>query len=114
MSDQSILKDLNIGTIITGRISEVHVKNMEQYPFIFLDDVEEFRIDYDIITDATNATPGKKSTVSYTVKFKSGNPPGTLREGAGNLQKALSVLFQTEINLIIRDQNSQVLVGKDE
>jgi uncharacterized lipoprotein YajG len=114
MSKKSLTKELAMGSILTGQISEVHIKNMKMYPFIFLDDVSQAEIAYDIITDTINVTPGKKSTVSYTLGFKGTKPSKeVLKPGFDNLQKALSVLFSQKITLILRDQSGQDLMERE-
>jgi hypothetical protein len=110
MSNNSITKELAMGSIFSGQISEVHLNNMKLYPFIFIDDVSQVEISYDIITDPANAEPGKKSTVSYTVSFKSGNTPENIKDCSQNLQKALSILFSQQITVILRDQKGQELL----
>lgn len=110
MKKLSLTEELAMGTIFTGQISEVHLKNMKIYPFIFLDDVDEVEIAYDIITDVVNNAPGGKSTVSYSLSFKSGNNPSNLKEGHENLTKALSVLFAQPVIVILRDKLGQNLL----
>jgi hypothetical protein len=112
MSDNSITKELAMGSIMTGQISEIHLSNMRIYPFVFLDNITEAHISYDIITDSSNNIPGKRSTVSYAVSFVDGKIPETLRSGFDNLKKALSVLFSQDVVLILRNDQGQDLLDK--
>ena len=104
------LEDLNKGILFTGQISEVHIKSMKMYPFIFVDDVASASLEYDI-----DLMSGEKPGISkfvYTLSFKSGNVPSTIEEGAQNLQKALSVLFMSKnIDLKLLDDKNQVLAS---
>jgi HKD family nuclease len=104
------LEDLNKGIIFTGQVSEVHIKSMKMYPFIFIDDVASASLEYEI-----DLVSGEKPGVSkflYTLGFKNDKIPSTLEEGAKNLQKALSVLFMSKnVELKLLDNNNQVLAA---
>lgn len=104
MKEQSLTKELAMGSILTGQISEIHLSNMRMYPFIFLDNVSEAEISYDIVTDPANAAPGKRSTVSYCLSFSSQPSAESLSLGKSNLEKALSVLFSQDIVVILRNE----------
>ena len=104
---QETLKDLNMGAIFTGRISQIHADNMKIYPFVFFDNVLEANISYDVLAD--QSVPGAKSTISYEILFAENKIPENLNEGLKHLQKALSVLFMRNIVTIIRDTNGQQL-----
>jgi hypothetical protein len=106
---KGLIKDLAIGSILTGRVSEVHLHNMKIYPFVFIDNVDRAEISYDIITDLTNTMPGSHSTVVYVLRFTDSGKPETLDSGAENLKKALSALFTQNIKLVLKDHNEQVL-----
>ena len=113
MSENGLLKDLAVGSILTGQISEIHIRNMKTYPFVFLDSVSGLEISYDIVTDPTNSMPGKKSTIIYTVEFTDNKVPDSLADGAKNLHKALSTLFSHKIQLLIKDRHGQILVEEN-
>lgn len=113
MSEKSLTKELAMGSILTGQISEVHAVNIKMYPFIFLDDVYSADISFDIVTDPISALPGKKSTICYNLHFNSNQKPPSLKEGYKNLKKALEILFSQEIIVLLKDKNGQDLVQEN-
>lgn len=97
------LKDLMKGSALTGRVSEVHILNLRQYPFIFIDGVESVEISYDILTDAVNAMPNKKSRVDYVVTMKEGFPNSESFTDIASLKKAVNVLFQHSVEVSVKN-----------
>lgn len=112
-NDLSLLKDLNMGMIMTGQLSEIHLKNMKTYPFIFFDNIDEIQMGFDIIVDPANVVPGSKSTVVYGIRFKDDKLPNNLQEGYENLCKCLNALFMREVRVLIKDHLGQLLIGKE-
>ena len=109
MSDNSMLKDLIMGSILTGQISEIHLTNMKNYLFVFIDNVEKAEMSYTILT-APPSPDATESLITYTVSFKEDKVPDQLKEGIVNLQKSLAILFgQKNIKVTIRDNYGQVL-----
>jgi hypothetical protein len=103
------LKDLLQGTIMTGQISEVHIKNLKAYPFIFLAGVEEVEISYDISTMSESLG---KSKISFAVKFRDGFTEKQ-PENCEYLKKAVRILMQhdVEVSVTSRDIGAQVESG---
>lgn len=63
MSDQkAILTELAQLTMLTGRISDIHYKNMRNFPFVFFNGVKKVEIEYDIATNKED-----RSSVTYKI-----------------------------------------------
>lgn len=60
MSDKVPLGDLTKLGLFFGRVSEVHIKNLQSFPFIYFNDLKEAKLDYDI-----GSTREDKSLVTY-------------------------------------------------
>ena len=50
MSESTSIKELTKLNLLFGRISEVHVKNLQSFPFIYFNDLTEVKLAYDIAT----------------------------------------------------------------
>lgn len=48
MSDQ--LGDLTKLMLFFGKVSEVHIKNLQSFPYIYFNDVKEAKLDYSVAT----------------------------------------------------------------
>lgn len=108
--DPDILKDLKRGAILTGRLSDVHVKTLQSAPFIFFDGISEVKISYNLITDPSAQIPGLGSTVKFSLDFGSKYEPDEHHE------KRLNALFATvhtilwpEVEVMVVDQNGNNL-----
>ncbi len=106
------LKDLNTGLALIGKLSEVHVKNMQMYPFVFFDSLVSANISYDIKTDPSEIESGQPSSITYELSFAGDESPLNLAEGFKNTKLALSTLFGQKIRLTIKDQYGQILMGE--
>jgi hypothetical protein len=42
------IQDLTKLVLFTGRLSEIHIKNLQSFPFIYFNDIIEAKLDYDI------------------------------------------------------------------
>lgn len=92
MSDY--LSDIKKGAILTGRLSEVHVKTLQTAPFIFFDNLKEVRITYDLAPEADAAVPGLGSRVSFKLFFLEDQTQ------SDNLEKRTSALVKTAKNIM--------------
>ena len=102
MSDNApSLKDVNSLGVFFGRLSEVHVKNMEAFPFIYFNDLKEAHIDYDIANKK-----GDTSLVTYDLKMGSVNDHLEKRYKA--LEEAVRALFWKEVKLGIKINGEEV------
>lgn len=58
LSDQ--IGDLTKLMMFFGKVSEIHIKNLETFPYIFFNDVKEAKLDYAVATtDKTQPTEFK-------------------------------------------------------
>jgi hypothetical protein len=69
MDERQILDELNKGALLSGRLSETHVKNLKLFPFVVFDHVDSAEIDYDIVTDPGEIAAGKKSKIVYRISL---------------------------------------------
>lgn len=78
--------------VFTDRISEIHIKNMESYPFIFFNHLAEIELDYNI-----SIKKEKESVVIYklTIIKENDNLPKRFKA----LEEAIKLLFWKEIQV---------------
>ena len=71
LENQIPIRDLTKAVLLSGNLSETHVKNLQTYPLIIFNGVEEVETHYDINTDRSTVreTP---SFVEYHLTFKKG------------------------------------------
>lgn len=77
MTDTSqIIQEMARLTILSGRVSDVQLKNIKTFPLIFFDNVSEVKIDYDLshkadVTedDANNKLVINKPTTNHYVAY---------------------------------------------
>lgn len=94
MSDQkAILTELAQLTMLTGRISETHYKNMSNFPFVFFNEVTKVEIDYDIATNKED-----KSLVTYKIDLNL-NTNDYLDKRFQALENSIRTLFWKEVGI---------------
>jgi len=64
--DESVLKDMKKAAVMSGRLSELHVKNIQMYPFVFFDNVTHVDIDYNIDMSQESS----QSYMNFSLKMK--------------------------------------------
>jgi hypothetical protein len=101
LSDQPSLQDLTKLVLFSGRLSEVHVKNLEAFPFIFFNGVEEAKIEHDIST-----VKDIPSTVFYDLTLNEDNDHIEYR--CKTLEDAVRSLFWNEVKLKISINSEEV------
>ena len=77
-----------------GRVSEVHLVNMKSFPWIFFNDLADFKLDYDIAS-----TKEGNSVVSYDLSIVKENDSLDKRYKA--LESAIRTLFWKEVKIKI-------------
>lgn len=83
-------------TMLTGRISEVHFKNMQSFPFIFFNEVAEVELDYAIATNQE-----EESSVTYRLTLDLlANDQIDKRYKA--LENAIQTLFWKDVALSVQ------------
>ena len=99
------LKDLNKGMLISGRMSEVHIHNLKQYPFLAFENLDSVEISYNVqpLLDRESG-----SYVEYILKFK--KTPKTLAQGSEILKKMVSVLLSAEVRVDIAYKKGNKLI----
>ena len=86
------LNELNSLGIFSGRISEVHIKNLEVFPFIYFNGVTKAEIDYDVAQ-----AKDKASYIHYDLTIHEEND--MLEKRFEGLEKAVRALFWKEMSL---------------
>jgi len=108
--NSEILKDLKKGAILTGRLSEVHVKTLQSAPFVFFDGLIEVKVSYNLVFDSAAEVPGIGSTVKFTLDFGSPYEPDQYHEQRLNaLIATVHTLLWPEVEVIVVDQEGNVL-----
>ena len=108
--NQEMLEDLKRGIILTGRLSEVHIKTLKTAPFIFFDEVEKVEMSYDINTDPAAAVPGVGSKVIYTLHFLNDFENTMMKERVSALVKTTKHMLWPEMSVLVLDKNGKKIV----
>lgn len=101
MSDQTSIQDLNKLVMFSGRLSEVHIKNMKSFPWIFFNDLKEFKLDYSIGTKR-----GETSLVVYDLSIDT--DVDNLDKRAKALESAVRSLFWKETSIALSINGHEV------
>jgi len=88
-------------TLFSGRISEVHMENLKQFPFIFFNGLKEVKLEHDIST--TKEAP---SIISYDLTLDGENDQPEKRYTA--LESAVRSIFWKEIIVKISIDGKEV------
>ena len=124
MSDdaQNIVRDMAKLTIMSNQISEIQLKNMKMYPFVFFEGVKSVTLDFnlqrvdDVLVDKLqNLTLNKPINASY-VKYslvidESVAQPNIERRYAA-LESSIRSLFWKNITVEIQFNDKTVYVSK--
>ena len=86
------ISELNSLGILSGTLSEVHVKNLQVFPFIYFNGISEAKLDYDVVQSKDN-----NSYVHYDLTLNQTNDH--LDKRFAGLEAALRALFWKEIQL---------------
>lgn len=107
MSDKTpSIQDLTKLTAFFGRISEVHIRNLKSFPFIFFNGVSEVKLEHDLST-----VKGGISTISYGLSLNkdisliSNNCP---EKRYTALEDAVRSLFWKEVKVKISINGEEV------
>jgi len=120
MSSESKVREAAKLVHLSNRISQMHEKNMKLYPYVFFEDVESVKIDYDLsnrIADDTPADTPKKPDdyykdivraakrkancfVSYDLKLKEESNTH-LNKRFEAIEKAIRDLFWSDVSVEI-------------
>jgi hypothetical protein len=92
---EEILRELAQLTMLTGRISEVHQKNMQNFPFIFFNGVTKVEIDYAIATQRED-----ESTIRYSLELDI-NHNDFLDKRFKALENSVRTLFWKDVKIVV-------------
>lgn len=104
MSDSNNIQELTKLMVFSGRLSEVHTKNLEAFPFIFFNGVKKAKIEHNIST-----TKDIPSIISYEIDLDGENNFPEKRYEA--LHAAVKSIFWKEIQLKITINSKDVFVS---
>ncbi len=92
MTNTPTIQELNSLALFSGRLSEIHIKNLESFPFIYFNGVTEAKIDYDVAQ-----LKDKESCIHYNLTLNQENDH--LDKRFLGLENALKALFWKEVVL---------------
>jgi hypothetical protein len=111
------VKDMAKLVLVSGKISEIHEKNMKMYAFVFFNDVKEVKIDYDLSHEAdalvdkqnnlTIKAPKRSNSVTYHLTVN----PATNTE-QDHMDKRFSALEASIRTLFWRDVIVEVMINE--
>lgn len=99
-SEEKVRELTKLG-IVSDRVSEFHQKNLEAFPFIMLDGIEQAEIKYDL-------ERGAKNYVEYILKVKLGVQTASVERRLESLDKAVKNLFWKEVSVIVKMNGDKV------
>ena len=77
-----------------GRVSEVHIKNLKAFPFIYYSDVTEAKLDYSVETQKENK---EKSLISFEISTSKNNDH--LKKRFEGIETAVRALFWKDMKV---------------
>lgn len=93
--------------LVSGKISDVHMKNMQMYPFIYFNGVKEVKIDYDLSHKAnalvdkdSNLTvnaPTRNNIVTYRITLYDNAQNENLERRFAALEASIRTLFWRDV-----------------
>lgn len=111
MSDdiKEVVSGLTKLVIASGRLSEIHEKNLKAYPFIFFEQVSEVKIDYDVsvqhdvdVDKESNLTikkPKQACHVTYYLTLNEAPNKSGLKRRIETIQNSVKALFWKDLNV---------------
>lgn len=104
------LEDLKKMVMLTGRLSDIHIKTLQSAPFIYFDDLGSVEIDYEITTDFSEEHRAKNSYVNFKLNFNDRYEPDAHHQNRLlALVKTVQGLLWKEIRVEIKDQEGRDL-----
>lgn len=106
-----IVTDLKKLVILSGRLSEIHIKNLQLFPFAFFDNLQSVELVHDL--DIEKDREGQMS-VDYRLKFKKGcSKIDNLPLRCQALEKAVKNLLWNEVEVGIYKNKSKKRLNKN-
>lgn len=100
------LREMAQLSVLSRRISEIQIKNLQHYPFVFFNNVKSVKIDYDleyIERDETSPTKEKPvlfhSLVKYDLELDESKNQENLNKRIFCLEEAVRILFWKDMKL---------------
>lgn len=104
MSDNTIpLTELNRLVLFTGRVSSVHLKNLQNFPFMLFNDLKEAKLDYVIQT--TDKVSPTVFSYDLALNLASNNH---LDKRYAELESAVRKLFWKEVKIEVKINGEEV------
>ena len=105
-----LLKEMSRLTMLSGRVSDVQLKNLQYYPLVYFEGVAEVKIDYDLMPQKSisDEEPTKcNSLISYYLMLdESKNTDLDKRYLA--LEKSVQTLFWNDVKIEVYFNNKIV------
>lgn len=111
MSDDvsGIVKDMAKLVLVSGKISEMHMKNMQMYPLIYFEGVKDARVEYDLshradaLVDKDNNltvnTPIRNNVVTYYINLDPNVKNDNLDKRYAALEASIRTLFWKDLTV---------------
>ncbi len=106
-----IVKDMAKLVMVSGKLSEMHEKNMKTYPLIFFNGVKEAKVEYDVSHKAnalvdkdsnlTVTAPTRNNFVSYHLKIEENADNPNMERRYAALEASIKTLFWKDIKVEI-------------
>ena len=114
LENQIPIKDLAKAVLLSGNLSDIHIKNIQTYPLIIFNGVEEVEAHYDINTDRSTVreTP---SFIEYHLTFKKGTrqpKKEELEKRMKYLTDAIATLLWTGIEVRVFNKKTGTRLGE--
>jgi hypothetical protein len=103
----NVVKDMAKLVLVAGKISDMHVKNMQMYPLIYFNGVKTVKIDYDLshkadaLVDKDNNltinAPHRSNVVTYYLTMHEGAVNDKLDKRYAALTASIRTLFWKDV-----------------
>jgi len=118
LSDSTIkqkLQEMAQLAILANRISEVQEKNLKNYPFVFFNDVQVVRIDYDLghAIDEKSKQINHRSFIAYYLTLNEESNQSFVDKRFLALETAIRSLFWKDVTLKVYFNTKPVYESKE-
>lgn len=108
------LKEMAQLSLFSGRISEMHVKNLQMFPFIMFNGVKAVNIDYDFSKSPQPQANDPPSKVIYNFQIEESADNSNLERRFEVLEQSIRTLFWKETLLLVRFNDILVYRSKED
>lgn len=101
-----VLQEMASLTALSGRISELQIKNLQMFPLVFFNDVKEVKIEYDLspVKTMDDSPTFSNSIVSYHLNLDE-EKNNEFEKRFLALEKAVKNLFWSDIKIEVYFNN---------